>query len=841
MTGMLACRFPAHGLLACLLLAFLALTWDLRKIALFTASFCLGLAFAFAMAPAVPTPETVPAWVKKAATPDGKASDAAFSDGLALTGTVVENSPLAGNRARLILEDVRAAGEEAPLPGRLVLSWQYPPPDLAAAGPGQRLSATLRIREIRGFANPGTWETESYWRDKDAYFRAWSRDDGARNGKNPPYALKGEASLFWRLREGLRDKTLAVLAKDGRDTMPLSQAGSVIPALLFGDRSLLGQKSLDLVARSTLAHSLALSGMHLGFAAALGYGAAYLLSFLFPSLFLRLPRQKAGLLLALPLCLCYLWIGGAPPSLVRAALMLLFWGVLLWVNRPKVLLDGLLWAVACILLVSPAALFDIRLQLSAVSVAGIALAAPLLASLARQPRRQPLGTMGNAAFRLLLVVAGMAVISLAAQTAVLPLVLDAFPGTGLWFPLNLLWLPLLGMWVMPASFAGLLMTALHLPAAASFLFSLAQIPCEALFFLLDAMDAAGILVSPVALRPAFPAAAGYWLLLLCIPIVASSRAFSRRTLPLFCLGLFLVSGPTLWPMLTEREEMVQLQLIDVGQGQAVAVTWRTGGKRGRMLVDGGGFASPFFDVGRQVVTPVLTDNTAPRLDWIVNSHPDTDHLQGLLFPMETFMLGCVASGPDTVETDTLKTDTTGTETEDSGTAAKRPLAVTKRDEILRRRAITPVIWRAEDVIALAPGLALEVLHPGEDGKTLSANDSALVLRLVWRGRSLALVCGDLERKGINQLLGRNAPLEADVLVLPHHGSAGSFNPKLYDAARPALALVSCGYANAWHFPAEPVREALAERDIPLASTADKGQITVRWDKTFAMRTDYARK
>lgn len=865
MAGILASRFPGHGLLACALLALLTLSFaDYRKIALFAIFFCFGFVFAYVRTPVFPAAPALPEWVRTAAIPEAasgspsgspssspSSSDSPsssegthgpFETGLPLTGTVAENDTLAGNRSRLLLENVRTPGQEGPLPGKLVLTWQNPPPDIANAGPGQRLAATLRLREIRGFANPGVWETESYWRDRGAFFRAWSRDDGTRNGKTPPYVLEGEASALWRLRSALQEATLTALAGKDGNRRDISQAGAVIPALLFGDRSHLTPETLDLVARSTLAHSLALSGMHLGFAAAIGYAAAYLLSFLFPSLFLRLPRQKAGLLCALPLCLCYLWIGGAPPSLLRAALMLLFWGALLWMNRPKVLIDGLLWAVALIVLVSPAALFDIRLQLSAVSVAGIGLAAPLLGVLANRPRGPSPGSMGgrprgllgetagNGLRRLVLIVLGMAAVSVAAQAAVLPLVLDAFPGTGLWFPLNLVWLPVLGMWVMPLAFAGLFTAACGLPGAASLLFSLAQVPCAGLLSLLGAMDAAGILVSPVALRPAFPAAAGYWLLLLLLPAVVPARAFTRRTFPLLCLGLGLAVGPSLYPMLANRQDSVQLTLIDVGQGQSVVVSWRSKGARGRMLLDGGGFASPLFDTGRQIVSPVLTDNEAPRLDWIVNSHPDTDHLQGLLFPMNAFMLGRVASGPDP-----------GPDPGPNMESAARPtLAVRQRDAILRRRGITPEVWRAGDAVALAPDLALQVLHPGADGQALSSNDSALVLRLVWRGKPLALICGDLERKGVNLLLKQKSPLHAEVLVLPHHGSAGSFAPALYDAAAPSLALAACGYANAWGFPARKVRDALANRAIPLATTAANGQIAVTWDETLTMQTRFAR-
>lgn len=823
MAGMACARYPLHGALAALLILLLAapsLSKDCRRLLFFLLFAAAGFVFAHASATRIVPPEAVPAWVAAAVNPENDSPERSFSRGVLATGTIVEATPLAGRRTRILLKNVAVKGESDLLPGLLVLTWQNPPPDLASAGPGQNLTAALRIREIRGFANPGTWETESYWRDRGAYFRAWSKDDGSSRGKNTPYTLDGAPSFSWNMREKLRTRTAAALTKnaDSSGTNSLPQQSAIIMALLFGDRSLCTPETLDMVAKATLAHSLALSGMHLGFAAGLGYATAHLLGFLFPALFLRIPRQKAGILLALPAAGLYLWLGGAPPSLQRAALMLLFWAALLWLNRPKVLLDGLLWAVAVILIVSPESLYDIRLQLSAVSVAGIALAAPALRRCTRTIAALPTLSRRHAARGLAIGAVNAAGISIAAQLAVLPLTLDAFPGTGLWFPLNLIWLPILGLWVTPLAFAGIFATATGLSSIASALFLVAELPCSALLHLLHAMDTAGVLVSPVALRPAWPAMAGYWLLLLTLPLAVTFQSSSRRILFLLAAGFALVATPTGLAAIEKSQERISLRLIDVGQGQAALISWQGKSGSGRALVDGGGFASGTFDVGRQIISPVLTANAPPKLDWLVNTHPDADHLHGLLFPLAAFTIKNVAFGPDD--------------------GKKSTAVIARRDAILQRRGFAPIRWQAGDVAHLAPGLALEVLHPGEGAERLSANDKALVLRLVHNGKPLALICGDIERQGISQMLARKHTLKADVLVLPHHGSASSFSAALYDAVAPQLALASCGYANPWKFPARKVRDALAERGVPLATTADKGHIAVTWDKN--MRVAFTR-
>ncbi|MDR3073544.1 MAG: hypothetical protein LBV01_02315, partial [Deltaproteobacteria bacterium] len=132
--GMLCQRFVLEGALALLLLALLALPALMPGRArplLFLLSALAGFAFA-SLAAAPPLDQgRVPAWVKEAVTPDDDASGPRFAEGVRLTGTVRANTRLAGGRSRLVLGGARAAGEETPLPGDLVLTWQDPPPDIA--------------------------------------------------------------------------------------------------------------------------------------------------------------------------------------------------------------------------------------------------------------------------------------------------------------------------------------------------------------------------------------------------------------------------------------------------------------------------------------------------------------------------------------------------------------------------------------------------------------------------------------------------------------------------------------------------------------------------------------
>ena len=810
-------------------------------------AFFLALGYAAMRAP---SPPPVPGWLHDAACVSaGTAGELTPPKVIRVQGRVAQYTPLQGDRARVILTDLTPvhAGEESsgrdtsgshetaePYAGRVAWIWYKPSsPPL----PGQIVEASLRLGPQRGMANPGAWDVETYWHGQGVWFRAWSggRTDiriAEGQGADVPIETQWAAA-----RQEVQRKFTVSLPHEydkETETTRLTRAAAMPSALLFGDRSHLSPQDSDLFARATLAHSLALSGLHLGFALLAGCFLASGLGKVVPGLWLHITRPLASLLLALPVAGLQLWLGDAPVSLVRAACMLCFWVLLLLLKRPRVLLDGLCAALAFLLLCNPFSLFEISLQLSVLSVATIALCLPGISALAGRltPERERGKTPGwkTKLARESLTVLG---ISLCIQVALLPLVLRIFGSSGVLFPLNLLWLPVLGAVVMPLSFLGLLASNLGWDTLAAVLLHGATLPCQALLGLLDFLDNAGLLFSPLMPRPHWMTCAGFWLLCLILPGLASPllaarepkegmgrRRHSPRARPpggvlLFSCALALLLLPPLSALFEARGLGVRLTLLDVGQGQSVLLEWG-GESSGRILVDGGGFSSPTFDVGRAIVAPVLTDNALPRLNAVIASHPDADHLSGLLFILDRFRVGRYF-----------------------GNGGEASPALREREHaVLRRTGRVRETLAAGDRLDLGPELVLETLWPTHAAREAmqaqqpgreKSNNASLVLRLVWKGRPLALLCGDIESDALQQLLRRNATLmEAPVLVLPHHGSDSGLAPGLYEAVQPVLALASCGYGNQWGFPSRAVRQSLKDLGIPLLSTAESGQIRLEW-------------
>lgn len=721
--------------------------------------------------------------------------------------------------------------------------------------PGWRMREALRTAMLRAIAlhdtSPGAPDTTTpdanSTPDRNRTAEA-TNDAGVAGGQAEPTdrnkqaertATAGQAGSAEQAERGGGAATPAPAAEPA----PLGPSAAFLPALVLGDRFHLDSRDLDLVARASLVHAIALSGMHLCAAAALGAGIALLAGRLAPSVYLYIPRRKLALTAALPPALAYVWLGGAPPSLVRAALMLVFWAWLFWRGHPRVLLDGLLWAVGVIVLLDPGAADDLSLQLSACAVAGIALAAPLsallpqrlrdLVALAPQthqttrpsPAQHPLQRTGKGVRNRIATYAARTLwVTLCIQLALLPLSARVFGTSSPWFGLNLLFLPLIDGISLPLGLAGMALAPVT-PEVAGWLLLVARWPFDVLLSALRWLDDAGLLACPQLLRPHPAAMLGFWALL-CAAAMHVCGTAHRRAALLLTTGCALVLLPV-WPRLADATSTdVRLAVLDVGQGQSAWLDW--GG--GSMLVDGGGTGSRSWDTGRRVVAPALTDNRPPRLDAVVWSHPDRDHLRGLLYILDTFSVGRAAGNGD----------------------APRGEDAARLTDILRRKGMTAETWHGGQRFELAEGLTLEVLHPArQTGQNepnaqkggparFDGNDASLVLRLSatdGRGntRGLALLPGDAGDPALRALLDSDVDLSAEVLVLPHHGGRLKTLGRLCDAVRPRVAVASAGFRNRWGFPVADTRKVLAARGIPLLVTAEDGQVRFRWQADGAGR------
>lgn len=784
--GLLSLRHPAFASVAILLLGafteFPKRLW-VRAVAL-TLFFVLGWGAAQIVAPK-PPPE-MPDWMQQ-------------RERVRVVGTVakVEHCPRA--IVRVFLKDAwceRKSGELVPVAGLFLWNWERPTLEPAV---GMRANVFTRVRPARGYVNPSGWDTSFYWALRDVYWRGWT------SGKRGSPVLEGQGETS--LRRTLQQKIVA-------DENGISQGRAMLAALLTGDRFWLSNETFDVMRQASLAHTLALSGMHLGFAAGLGVALACLVGWVRPRVYLRIPRAKLAVLLGAPLVAVYVWLGGATPSLVRAGIMFAVWGVLLLCDRERVLLDGLFVALALIIAASPLSVYDLRLQMSAVAVAGIGLFGPALwqglEKLAgRMAARKSLRKKHDARHyarrgvgeRMILAAAGITVMSMCTNAALLPLIVGNFGCVAVGLYCNLFWLPFLGLLVMPVGLCGLALLCLPLTAGiGQYLLDGAAFLLQYGIDILSALDAMGRLPEVASLRPVWMENLGYGMAVVAVVFMLGRRG--RKGMLAALCAVVLLCGPALVRGVQAQKHGVALTMLDTGQSQALCIDVPGGG---RVMVDAGG-GMPGFDIGRAVVGPVLASNHTPRIDLAVLTHPDTDHYRGYPYLLRYFDVRRFAWNgvwPENVEAASLR----------SAVAAA---------------GLQAEAWHRGQRVAIAPDLWLEVLHPQAGAEFRHKNDLSLVLRLVWKGRGLALLPGDVETEGIVNMLRHGGDITADVLVVPHHGSKSSFCGALYDAVGPKVALASAGFVNYRRYPNWCVKEAMAERSVPLFTPGTDGAVRVLW-------------
>ncbi|HEX8909837.1 MAG TPA: DNA internalization-related competence protein ComEC/Rec2, partial [Anaeromyxobacteraceae bacterium] len=452
---------------------------------------------------------------------------------------------------------------------------------------------------------------------------------------------------------------------------------------------------------------------------------------------------------------------GADVPVVRSALAAaLAFGAVLF-DREADALNGVALAMLAVLAVAPGALIDPSFQLSFASVAGLALlSGPLRRAL--PIAREHAGWPGRAREALFASVCASA----AATLATAPIVAYHFRRLSvLAVASNLVGVPLGSALTVVAAVAASA-TALAPGAAGPFL-ALTRPLATALLWVNDLFAprwAAVGLGSPGLLGCAgcYLGLAGAW------------RLTGRWRLAAAALAVTSLLAPApIRHALATRRGGLEVTFLSVGQGDATALLLPDGSA---ILVDGGGEAQGRADPGGRDVLPWLRDAGVRRLAAVFLSHPHPDHLLGL------------AAVAQAMPIDRLYTNGRPGDEAAAVAFAALPAATPLRPNQAFERA----------------GVRFEALGPPDGSEAWSENDASLVLRIT-HGEVAFLLCGDVEAEGEDALLASAAGrLRADVVKIPHHGSATSSGEALVAAARARYAVATVGRENRFGFPSSEV-------------------------------------
>jgi competence protein ComEC len=717
---------------------------------------------------------------------------------LLLTGVVTDMPQRneSGLRFTLAVDTVHLSGQAIAVPARVDVGWyggvyslgseqvilQRQPGDVRA---GERWRMLVRLKAPHGSRNPFGFDYELWMWERGVQATGYVR--AGANDPKPQRLEQTGAHPVALLRQTLRERITTQVEQ--------RQWAGLIAALVVGDQNAIDRVDWDVFRATGVAHLVSISGLHITMFA---WAAVALVGWLWrrsAALCAAVPAPTAALWSGVLLALAYAVFSGWGIPAQRTCLML---GVVAALR-----LFGLrwpwpqTWMLACALVVAsdPWALLQAGFWLSFVAV-GVLFAAAPGAPGGAEPAATQLGHTAAG----LLQGAAERVVGLLREQWVITVALA---------PLTLL---LFGQ----VSLVGLVANAVAIPWVTLVVTPLAMLGVA----LPGAWDWAGVaigwLMAGLQWLAALPWAtlslptAPWWLasagVLGGVVLVAPLPWHVRG------LGLPLLLPVLLWQAPVPPLGHFALMAADVGQGNAVLV--RT--TNHALLFDAGQRYSRDSDAGHRVIVPLLRA-LGTRLDTVLISHRDTDHIGGaaavLAMQPQAQLLSSIASD------DPLQTLRTA------------------------QRCAAGQHWEWD-------GVRFDILHPQPTGYTPGAKPNTLscVLRIQSSPMpdqvpQVALLVGDIEAQQEAQLLAAAAPLRADVLLVPHHGSKTSSSDAFLDAVQPREAWVQAGYRNRYGHPAPDVlaryqARGIVVRDSPRCGAMDwssERPLDVRCNRAHRLR------
>ena len=632
-----------------------------------------------------------------------------------------------------------------------------PAEGFSALVPGDRITFSAQLR----LADTSYGEQTDTYRARGIYLIA--------NAQERPQSVSGGSSpRFWPVLVAQALKESVGICFD-TDTAPL------ITALITGDKSALPGGLYSALQRTGLAHTVAVSGLHVSFLAGL---AVTLLG--------QYRRRTAVAVLVL-LCFFAALTGGTP-SVIRAVILQVLLLLAPLAGREYDRATALSAGLLILLLWRPYTVASVSLQLSFSSVAGIYLISGSLYQrlAARLPRGKELparlaGGIGRFCAAGLSTTAG-------ALLFTTPLTAYYFGTLSLIAPLS----NLLCLWAVSLAFLGGLFTALAglvLPALGQGLALLTRLP--ALYLTRTAGLLSRFPFASVSLEGLY---LPLWLLLVyTVTVLCLLRPRSvRPAIPLAACAAALCAA-LVCTSLTGAGGTVLVSVLDVGQGQSVLI--RSQGRTALVDCGGGGPSDP-GDVAADEVQRL----GASRLDLLILTHCHADHAGGVpqLFSR--------------LAVDTLLL----------------PQAATEEEGALRSEILTLALESGTRVVETDSDLSVDlgqaqltVFAPLGSGTTNEAGLSVLCTTQAFS----ALITGDMDAQVEGALLEHTALPQLDLLVVGHHGSAASTSHALLQALRPEYAVISVGY-NTYGHPSDQVLARLWQAGCAIYRTDWMGTVRV---------------
>jgi len=625
---------------------------------------------------------------------------------------------------------------------KIRLSWYGWRPPLMA---GQCWRLTVKLKRIHGLRNPAGFDYDrwafSQGISASGYVVAHSRH------QKVSCHHTGFSMLY--LRNNLANKMQALLVDN--PALPF------ILALTIGDKHLITQKDWRVFQATGTSHLAAISGLHIGFVAALIFFLVKIIWRFFPRLCLLIPAQQGAALMSLLAALLYSALAGFATPTQRALTMLAIGLTALFCKRILAPWHAFMLAILIVLLINPLSILTMSFWLSFSAVGVI---------LYGLTGRAFLGSKFKQMIKMQWVV-GIGLVPLS--------LLFFYKASLVAFIANVIAIPWVSFIVVPSSLLGVVFLYISHHAAYALL-TFAACNMQLLWHVLIYFSQSHFALFHIY----FSGASSFVAVSLAVLLCLSPKGFPCKYLSIvLLLPLFVPMTFSLPP------NQLKLVVFDVGEGLSVLV------QKGRyvLLYDTGAHYADQASVATSSVIPYLKKEGITTIDAVMISHFDNDHVGGLNDILKAFKVKHLYTPP-----------------------SKQYKALAS--------------WqRCQKGLHWQWGTAtFNTLFPKKHEPSKKRNNLSCVL-MVHFGVHAIILPGDIEKSAEHALVAQEGHhLKADVLIVPHHGSATSSSWRFLQAVHPKVAIISSGYRNRFHFPSQKVLARYRLLGAHVYNTASAGMV-----------------
>jgi len=617
---------------------------------------------------------------------------------------------------------------------------------------GYQIEVRGEYQALQEASNPGQFDQKNYYEAQGIRFIV--KDASV-------HVMRAQTDHFRQTLHEIRNYFQKIYQKIAEE-----EVAAVFSAMILGEKTLLSEEQEKAYQQGGISHILAISGLHI--------------SLVGMFLYRTIRKIKCGygvsVLAAGCFMMCYGIMTGFTVSARRAVYMFLcYLGAEFFGERYDMLSA---WALAgiLILLKEPQQLFQCGFQLSFLSVGAIGVVYPSLRQLIKWR-----GKLWDS------VCMGGSVTSV------------TLPCTLYWFfefmpygmLLNLLVIPMVPL-VFLSGVAGGIAGGVHQMAG--------EMLAGPGVLILKVFD---ILISIAKGMPGNTwvlGRPGFWKILLYYVIFAAGLLLvkyrntrKRKKLAVLCLGT------ALFLMTVQLPCGAEITFLDVGQGDCIYIRTPMGK---HFLVDGG--STTVSEVGRYRILPFLKAKGIGKLEAVLLTHMDEDHISGVreLLSQNEMQIGRIY--------------VSGIPPDETGTAMME----------LAKKSGVKIGYLTRGAYLAEKNFRMICLYPEKGGNGTDKNENSLVFLLNVYERKI-LLTGDLEGAGEEALLSLGNLTKVDVLKVAHHGSKNATNEKFLKEVQPEYSVISCGIGNRYGHPSREVLERLKNRKSCILCTMESGAITVK--------------